>query len=800
MKKQKKKAMPQVVCMILLAAILATACQVRKEDQNPAFHGTLGETEESDGDTDSMEGTSAVTGEEGEQTSGSPVQEEGLGKWAEAISAPAMDPDEYPAVDGSTATLPLSQALYQLVTGGTAQEAEAAIHHTKTTNAYRGLIHDYGGDLVLAYEPAPSVYDEMKTSGVSLKIKPIGKDALVFLANEGNPVRSLTGRQIRDIYSGRIRNWSEVGGRNKKIEAFQRPEGSGSQTLMDKLVMRGTAMDPDAPMTHRISEMGELIEMVSSYSNGENALGYSVYFYARNMYSYGNSKDPGLRFMAVDGVMPENNTIKDGSYPYVNEFYAAIREDEPEGSAAHILFDWLTTNDGQTLVESLGYVGIRDVEEKPVKEPEELKTVGDARIQFAEGEYFLLDGEFAYGTDGVLLMNEKMEVEEKIDGVLLPSRMEMVSLSSPVMLEDAETGKEGLYDLEHHRWVVQPHYWTLYYEESEDCYYGYQDTEFESIKKRIVLKGNEAIETVVPENIAGSHIWLLDHEKRNAKITDFDGNVVNEVNFDEYLDYRYGYFQQNYFIAYGEDGTFEVFDEQGRPLLNQSSMRNGRGYGIDAFSLDGSWFLGIWDTGGRFIYDMNLKEVATAPEDNIDSYFTDKESYYIVENQRGTAIYEACGKPFLSESGHPYEYAFGEGYFAYESDGKLIVEGGEPKRTYRLPVGKLDYGLYLGGDLFFLSAHGKTGSGIYWGENCLVEGRTSNWWHLDDYLILENEDRHTLVIDRESGAILYELEDGSSVIRPFDQFMAVSRGNYFIIMDYEGRYALKQLSGDMHSD
>lgn len=84
---------------------------------------------------------------------------------------------------------------------------------------------------------------------------------------------------------------------------------------MDKLVMQGVPMTEDGPRDMRVGEMGELLDMLASYNNVSNALGYSVYYYARNMY-----ETPGLKFMAVDGVLPDSRSIRDGSYPYVNEF------------------------------------------------------------------------------------------------------------------------------------------------------------------------------------------------------------------------------------------------------------------------------------------------------------------------------------------------------------------------------------------------------------------------------------------------------------------------------------------------
>ncbi len=57
---------------------------------------------------------------------------------------------------------------------------------------------------------------------VPLDQKALGRDALVFIVNEENPVQSLTQQQLRDIYAGKITNWKEVGGADAAIVAFQR--------------------------------------------------------------------------------------------------------------------------------------------------------------------------------------------------------------------------------------------------------------------------------------------------------------------------------------------------------------------------------------------------------------------------------------------------------------------------------------------------------------------------------------------------------------------------------------------------
>lgn len=257
--------------------------------------------------------------------------------------------EDYPVVDGSTANLPLMAAVLSRLTGISQEDAEALTSCSTTAYSYQALL-DGRADLLLVYEPAEETRDLIEQSSVELEFIPIGRDALVFITNESNPVDSLTGEQLVDIYTGKITSWSEVGGEDMEILPFQRDATSGSQALFIKLVMQDTA-PMTAPTELTPTEMGELIESLADYNNSGNALGYSVYYYASLMYA-----KPGLKFLAVDGVAPSDETIASGTYPYLNEFYAVIRTDEPEDSPARQIAAWLRTDEGKDLIASTGYI------------------------------------------------------------------------------------------------------------------------------------------------------------------------------------------------------------------------------------------------------------------------------------------------------------------------------------------------------------------------------------------------------------------------------------------------------------
>jgi len=260
--------------------------------------------------------------------------------------------DNYPRVDGSTAAIPLGEALAHEALGLSREACADYAAFSGTTSAYTALM-DGNADLLLIYEPAQQTLDDKAARGFAWEMAPIGRDALVFLVNRDNPVTSLTLGQLRDIYAGKTLNWKDLGGEDAEIMAFQRNPTAGSQTLMEKLVMGDTQM-AKPPAAFVEATMAGLIRAIASYNNTRQAIGYSVYYYAHNM----NPGD-GLRLLAVDGVEPTNETIRDGAYPFVNDFYAVIRADEPADSPARTLFEYLTGDSGQALVAREGYVAVR---------------------------------------------------------------------------------------------------------------------------------------------------------------------------------------------------------------------------------------------------------------------------------------------------------------------------------------------------------------------------------------------------------------------------------------------------------
>ena len=145
-------------------------------------------------------------------------------------------------------------------------------------------------------------------------------------------------------------NWSELGGRDEKILAFQRPEDSGSQTIMQAKVMQGVQMAK--PMREEtVTGMGGVLSQVAEYRNSSAAIGYSFRWYATVM----NAK-AGLKLLSIDGVAPSVQGIRNGTYPLTVDVHAVTAGTTNPNVPK--LLDWVRSAEGQALIEQVGYVGL----------------------------------------------------------------------------------------------------------------------------------------------------------------------------------------------------------------------------------------------------------------------------------------------------------------------------------------------------------------------------------------------------------------------------------------------------------
>ncbi len=220
------------------------------------------------------------------------------------------------------------------------------VRFTNTVNAFERLL-EKKVDVFFGARPSKNQQEMAKEKNVPITVTPIGKEAFVFFVEPDNPVRDLTSDQLRAIYHGDIANWKEVGGKNQKITAFQRPENSGSQAMMAWFMGDVSLKDPES--YEYVEAMGAVVRKVSQYANEAGALGYSFRYFVEDL-----QQEDDVRLLAVDGVLPTLENINNGSYPLTVDLCVITRENDPNPYVQKMV-DFMLSEDGQELVEKSGY-------------------------------------------------------------------------------------------------------------------------------------------------------------------------------------------------------------------------------------------------------------------------------------------------------------------------------------------------------------------------------------------------------------------------------------------------------------
>lgn len=284
-----------------------------------------------------------------------PFRENTLAKSLDENSSLSLQ-NNLPRLDGATALYPLYAAFARAAYPSAeykVYDKDSVIICSKTSGAFDNLL-DGTADLIFLAGISEEQRVQANERGLELKLTPIGKEAFIFFVNAKNSMLNLSTEDITGIYSGRITNWREVGGSNKKILAYQRPNASGSQTMLEKIM--GDTPIIEAPENVYDEMYG--MYMAVAYKNHNNAIGYSFLYYIRDMIA-----ENKIKFLSIDGIEPTATNIASGDYPFAHDFFAItvvrqhITDEEKERvENTNKLIKWILSPQGQSLVEKTGYV------------------------------------------------------------------------------------------------------------------------------------------------------------------------------------------------------------------------------------------------------------------------------------------------------------------------------------------------------------------------------------------------------------------------------------------------------------
>ena len=185
--------------------------------------------------------------------------------------------------------------------------------------------------------------ERYKTPGEEI---PVARDGLSVYVNAGNPVKELNMEQLRLIFTGKVTNWKEVGGKDAKIILYSRENSSGTYVFFKEHVLK------NADYAQRAQSMPGTAAVVNAVSKEKNGIGYGGAAYAKGIRVLNIKKDA-----ESPAVAPNLAHVQDGTYPLSRPLFFYIRNKATGDIKSFI--DWVLSAEGQEIVTKVGYFPIK---------------------------------------------------------------------------------------------------------------------------------------------------------------------------------------------------------------------------------------------------------------------------------------------------------------------------------------------------------------------------------------------------------------------------------------------------------
>jgi phosphate transport system substrate-binding protein len=171
----------------------------------------------------------------------------------------------------------------------------------------------------------------------------IARDGLAVVIHKSNPVSNLTLEQIQMLFTGQIKNWKELGGRDMPVQLIMREEGSGTREAFIKLVMGKTVVSRKALVQESNGSVRELVRLDPA------AVGYMSLGLAGTE----------LKAVNIDGIEPSAEHVRSGTYKLSRPFLFVLKTNTPLRPEAREFIDFVMSDKGQKILQSEGLVSVK---------------------------------------------------------------------------------------------------------------------------------------------------------------------------------------------------------------------------------------------------------------------------------------------------------------------------------------------------------------------------------------------------------------------------------------------------------
>jgi phosphate transport system substrate-binding protein len=194
---------------------------------------------------------------------------------------------------------------------------------------------------------------EAKKNGVDPVEHTIARDAIAVIVNPTNPVHQLTMQQISDIYSGKIDNWSQVGGEDRPIVRLSREVNSGTHVYFLETVVRMGKKENKIFFSTDTLLLPSSEGIIAEVRQNPNAIGYDGLGYVpKDLKTIAIAPQEGQPY-----ILPSIATVNDKSYPIARDLYM-YTNGQPTGKLKEYL-DWILSPEAQQIVADQGFVPVK---------------------------------------------------------------------------------------------------------------------------------------------------------------------------------------------------------------------------------------------------------------------------------------------------------------------------------------------------------------------------------------------------------------------------------------------------------
>ncbi|PKN72041.1 MAG: phosphate ABC transporter substrate-binding protein [Candidatus Cloacimonetes bacterium HGW-Cloacimonetes-3] len=177
-----------------------------------------------------------------------------------------------------------------------------------------------------------------KSKGINPTAYPVANDGISIVVHKNNPIKNLTIAQIKGIYTGKIKNWKELGGASMPIVVISRDVASGTFEVFNEKALAGAKVDGTAQL---LASNNAVVSAVASTPGG---IGYAGLGYVTE----------SVRVVTVNNVMPSESTVKGGSYPLSRKLYM-YTNGKASGDVARFI-SFIQSHAGQEIVKEQGFI------------------------------------------------------------------------------------------------------------------------------------------------------------------------------------------------------------------------------------------------------------------------------------------------------------------------------------------------------------------------------------------------------------------------------------------------------------